>query len=135
MAGRNSKAIRQTAYDIQHLGFEGDPELVKSQQYLPKDLVEADRVLWEETGKELLDERFTGGDWYLETVALLHEAGVPLMARTDGPFSYWGAGGLGLHFELQAMVKAGPAPLEALKTATINPAKFLEIEDDLGTIA
>jgi imidazolonepropionase-like amidohydrolase len=32
------------------------------------------------------------------------------------------------------MVKAGFTPLEALQTATINPAKFLKVTDSLGTI-
>lgn len=33
------------------------------------------------------------------------------------------------------MVKAGLSPGEALRTATLNPAEFLGLEKDLGSIA
>ena len=42
--------------------------------------------------------------------------------------------GFSLHEELQRFVAAGFTPLEALQTATINPAKFLGMENKLGTI-
>ena len=40
--------------------------------------------------------------------------------------------GFSLHDELQLLVKAGLTPLEALRTATLNPAKFLKMQDRLG---
>jgi imidazolonepropionase-like amidohydrolase len=40
-----------------------------------------------------------------------------------------------LHRELEWFVAAGFTPLEALQTATINPALFLNRGRDLGTIA
>ena len=45
-----------------------------------------------------------------------------------------GTPGLILHDELALFVKAGLSPFEALKTATVNPAKFMRREKDLGTI-
>jgi imidazolonepropionase-like amidohydrolase len=42
--------------------------------------------------------------------------------------------GFSLHEELQRFVAAGFTPMEALQTATLNPAKFLGLEDRLGTI-
>jgi len=42
--------------------------------------------------------------------------------------------GFGLHEELALFVKAGFSPLEALQTATINPAKSLSLENSLGTV-
>lgn len=39
-----------------------------------------------------------------------------------------------LQDELVMMVKSGLSPLEALKTATINPAKFLEIDKEYGSV-
>jgi imidazolonepropionase-like amidohydrolase len=39
-----------------------------------------------------------------------------------------------LHEELQRFVAAGFTPLEALQTATLNPALFFQMEDQLGTI-
>jgi imidazolonepropionase-like amidohydrolase len=43
--------------------------------------------------------------------------------------------GFGLHEELELLVRAGFTPLDALRTATLNPATFLNRERDLGTIA
>jgi imidazolonepropionase-like amidohydrolase len=42
--------------------------------------------------------------------------------------------GFSMHDELQLMVKAGVSPLAVLQSATINPAKFLGKEKELGTI-
>lgn len=39
-----------------------------------------------------------------------------------------------LHKELEMLVKSGLSPWEALKTATINPAKFLKIDKEYGSI-
>lgn len=64
----------------------------------------------------------------------LHRAGVPLLAGTDAPIPYV-IPGFSLHEELAAMVGAGLTPLEALRTATLNPAKFLNATDSLGTVA
>ena len=42
--------------------------------------------------------------------------------------------GFCLHDELRWMTEAGLTPLEALQTATINPATFFGREDSQGTI-
>jgi imidazolonepropionase-like amidohydrolase len=70
---------------------------------------------------------------YLEIVARMQTDGVPLLAGTDtgDPWSYPGAE---LHEELELLVKAGLTPAQALRTATINPAKFLDAEDSFGTV-
>ena len=39
-----------------------------------------------------------------------------------------------MHEELELLVTAGLSPLEALRTATINPAKFLKKENTMGTV-
>jgi imidazolonepropionase-like amidohydrolase len=43
--------------------------------------------------------------------------------------------GVSLHDELARFVEAGLSPLEALQTATINPAQYLGITDSAGTVA
>jgi imidazolonepropionase-like amidohydrolase len=70
---------------------------------------------------------------YLEIVARMQADGVPLLAGTDtgDPWSYPGAE---LHEELELLVKAGLTPAQALRTATINPAKFLDAEDSFGAV-
>jgi imidazolonepropionase-like amidohydrolase len=71
----------------------------------------------------------------LQIVAAMHRAGVPLLAGTDAawyqPYTY---AGFSLHDELALLVQAGLTPMESLQTATINPARFLGMEKDLGTI-
>lgn len=69
----------------------------------------------------------------LELTDLLHRSDVQLLAGTDTIGIYL-VPGFSLHEELALFVKAGLTPMEALKTATINPAKYLGIQDSLGTI-
>jgi len=70
----------------------------------------------------------------LEVVGLLHKKGVPFLAGTDTPPGVYVFPGFSLHEELRRFVAAGFTPLEALQTATINPAKFFGMEDRLGSI-
>lgn len=70
----------------------------------------------------------------LEVVNAMHRAGIPFLAGTDTPPGVYVFPGFSLHLELQRFVAAGFTPMEALQTATVNPAKFLGMEDRLGTI-
>jgi imidazolonepropionase-like amidohydrolase len=70
----------------------------------------------------------------LEVVGMLHKAGVPFLAGTDTPAGVHIFPGYSLHEELQRFVAAGFTPLEALQTATINPARFFGMGDQLGTV-
>jgi imidazolonepropionase-like amidohydrolase len=69
----------------------------------------------------------------LENVRLLNEAGVLLLAATDVGVPLQ-VPGISLHVELERLVEAGLSPLEALQTATLNPAHVLEMTDSLGSI-
>jgi imidazolonepropionase-like amidohydrolase len=70
----------------------------------------------------------------LEVVGMLHKTGVPFLAGTDTPAGVHIFPGYSLHEELQSFVAAGFTPLEALQTATINPARFFGIEEQTGTV-
>jgi imidazolonepropionase-like amidohydrolase len=70
----------------------------------------------------------------LEIVRKLHAAGVPFLAGTDTPAGVDVIPGISLHLELQRFVAAGFTPLEALQTATLNPAKFYDRLGDFGTV-
>ena len=59
----------------------------------------------------------------------LVDAGVGVLAGTDEN------GGYPLHEEMALFVESGLSPLQALQTATINPARFLGREDELGSIS
>jgi imidazolonepropionase-like amidohydrolase len=64
---------------------------------------------------------------------MMHQDGVQLLAGTDlgNPFLY---AGFSLHDELSLFVQAGLSPLAALQTATINPAKYVGKENEIGTV-
>lgn len=63
----------------------------------------------------------------------LKEAGAKLLAGTDMPQAFVYPG-FSLHQELELLVESGLTPLEALRTATYNPADFLGALDSLGTV-
>jgi imidazolonepropionase-like amidohydrolase len=87
-----------------------------------------------EFGTDDLDTRRKFLEKELEVVQLLHKAGVPFLAGTDTPPGVYIFPGFSLHEELQRFVAAGFTPLEALQTATLNPARFFHMEDRLGAI-
>jgi imidazolonepropionase-like amidohydrolase len=69
----------------------------------------------------------------LKIIGEMHRAGVQFLAGTDTAVPY-AFPGFSLHDELAFLVQAGLTPLEALQTATLNPAIFLGREKELGTI-
>ena len=70
----------------------------------------------------------------LQMVGAQHRAGVPFLAGTDSAPGVFIVPGFSLHDELSNFVEAGFTPMEALQTATSNPAKFFEIESSTGSI-
>ena len=69
----------------------------------------------------------------LAQTGIAHAAGVQILAGTDTPDSF-AFPGTGLHDELEHLVQAGLSPLAALRTATIEPARFLGLEGKAGVI-
>jgi imidazolonepropionase-like amidohydrolase len=69
----------------------------------------------------------------LENVRLLNKAGILLVAATDVGVPLQ-VPGISLHVELERLVEAGLTPLEALRAATLNPARVLDMTDSLGTV-
>ncbi|HYX26957.1 MAG TPA: amidohydrolase family protein [Pyrinomonadaceae bacterium] len=69
----------------------------------------------------------------LELTGAMRRAGVKILAGTDFGNPYI-LPGFSLHDELGLLVKAGLTPMEALQSATRNPAEFLGTLDQLGTV-
>lgn len=69
----------------------------------------------------------------IELVREMHRAKVSFMAGTDVPGAYTYPG-FSLHDELALFVEVGFTPMEALQTATRNPAEFLGELDSSGTV-
>jgi imidazolonepropionase-like amidohydrolase len=66
-------------------------------------------------------------------VKILADEKVNIMAGTDfdGPYAFPGSS---LHDEMALFVEFGMKPIDALRTATINPVTYLKLTDSLGTI-
>lgn len=60
---------------------------------------------------------------------VLMEAGVPVSIGAHGQRE-----GLASHWEMQSFQRGGMSPLQALMTATTEPARHLGLDDDLGSI-
>src|SRR6185369_17452807 len=92
--------------------------------------------------REALDMPFPGIDSdsarrmlavYKDLVRRMQQRGVRLLAGTDTPNAYC-LPGFALHEELALLVEAGLSPAEALRAATWNPAEFLHVTQDYGSV-
>jgi imidazolonepropionase-like amidohydrolase len=104
-------------------------------------LSEATRTYWKETKDEDLKSHSTE-DWLIlrrryevekRMLRILADEKVNIMAGTDfdNPSVF---PGFSLHDELALYVEFGMKPIDALRTATINPVTYLKMTDSLGTI-
>ena len=111
--------------------LESDPRL----KYVPASV----RGLWdpakllEKTSPEEMAALKREAARDLELVKAMHAAGVQFMAGSDGPDPYVFPG-FSLHDELEWLVKSGFTPLQALQSATFNPALFLGKMDKYGLV-
>jgi len=106
-------------------------------KYMPRGL----RSGWDPAGDDRLKNRTPedtalGKSVYqkeLEIVGAMQRAGVGILAGTDtlNPYCF---PGFSLHDELGLLVQAGLTPMQAIQAATLNAAKFMGREKDLGTI-
>ncbi len=111
-----------------------DPDFKESFKFLPPNIEEE----WNQGINNLLindisEANVKRTEWTLNITELIHQAGINIMAGTDCPIFYL-TPGRSLHQELVVLVEAGLSPLEAIKTATLNPAKYFDMENELGTI-
>ena len=73
-------------------------------------------------------------DWEVQLVRRMNEERVGLLAGTDVATD-WTVPGAALHDELSALVEAGLTPLESLRTATLNPARYFGKTSEFGAVA
>ena len=71
----------------------------------------------------------------LGLIKKMHDLKIPFLAGTDAPAGYDLVPGASIHRELQLFVRAGLTPLQALQTATLNPASYFGKTAEWGTIA
>lgn len=112
----------------------GRPEWQESFTFLP-DTIEAQwkSIITQANPADIAPFRKQYSDWMLMMAKKIYDTGIPLMAGTDTPIAFL-TPGLSLHEELLIMTEAGIPPSEALKTATVNPAKYFDLENELGAV-
>lgn len=75
----------------------------------------------------------TFAQWSLFLTGRMHAAGVPFGAGTDVPINL-SIPGFSLHEELEMLVRAGLSPLQAIKAATMEPARFFSRDGEMGSV-
>ena len=95
---------------------------------IPEDLELGGLEGWLDLAAQTMDVR-------VDNVRRLHEAGVTILAGSDTQMGVFP--GPGLHRELALLVRAGLTPVEAIRAATLDPARWLSrsAEPDFGSIA
>ena len=73
------------------------------------------------------------GLWQKKMVGHMHKKGISFMAGTDTPIGFL-IPGLSLHDEIKELHESGLTVLEAIQSATTNPAKYFNLENSLGRI-
>ena len=117
------------------IDFRKDPDVAYTPRtWIDKNYPAAQKSILGSMDTDPLEVRRRFVDHELDIVRKLHAAGVPFLAGTDTPAGVDVTPGISLHLELQRFVAAGFTPLEALQTATINPARFLGKLADYGTV-
>ena len=66
-------------------------------------------------------------------IKTLYDSGVPFLLGSDAP-QFWNVPGFSAHRELGALVAAGLTPYQALRTGTVNVARFLGEEGVSGVV-
>ncbi len=124
--------IRRARPFLQELQNANDPRL----KYIPKSIADS----WkprndarQPVSPETIASRKRLFQKELDVVGFMNKAGVRFMAGTDTPNPYCFPG-FSIHDELALLVEAGFSPMQALQTATRNPAQFFGLEKELGTI-
>ena len=114
--------------------FYADQEWRDTYQFLPKTLQKNWYIGSIDMAKEEVSENDKiFEDWSMKIVSLFNKNGVKIMAGTDTPIGFL-TPGYSLHKELELLVEAGLTPLQALRSATITPAEFFNLENRMGTI-
>jgi len=119
----NYGGVNGEYYWYQHTNVWENEKLLK---YTPRGIIDArsrHRTM-------LPDEEYQNGHILVsKTVKSLADKGVKVNIGAHGQIQ-----GIGAHWELWMMEQGGMSPMEALKTATINPAEYIGAGKDIGSL-
>jgi imidazolonepropionase-like amidohydrolase len=101
---------------------------------------EAAREEWRRVGEEgqfdsnAANEPFIHfAEFSMFLVERMRAKGIPIGAGTDTPIGI-AIPGYSLHSELDMLVRAGLSPIEALAAATLQPARWFSLQDQMGSV-
>ena len=69
---------------------------------------------------------------HVQSIHMAMDAGISIVAGSDAGLVHFPQGGV--RDEIVSFVEIGMQPMDAIKTATLNAAKCLDIEDTVGTL-
>ena len=132
--------VLRNMHDPQHEGI-NSPRLKPIVGHVPR----AGLRIWEELDpgsrfpsdfayRRWLDAWHRRNDVLDRILIILHEEGAPLLVGTDTSVRLV-VQGFSIHEELASFIGAGMTPYEALRCATIEPARFLGQSELWGTVA
>lgn len=104
-------------------------------RYMPASTIEK----WISSKQELTAGDFNESQWEefnqirRKLIYELQQNGHGLLLGSDAP-QVFNVPGFSIHHELDAMIRAGLSPLEAIQSGTLNPALFFGREGDFGEI-
>jgi len=98
------------------------------------DAVERDWLMQTEMRRNVPSGDPMFANWSMFLTRHMHAMGVPFGAGTDVPINL-SVPGYSLHSELDMLVRAGLTPLQALEAATLVPARYFDLEGEMGAIA
>ncbi len=101
--------------------------------YLPKPLLARYRASMEQRPRTRPEDAAAFLALRKRLILALHDGGAGLVLGSDSP-QIFNVPGFAIHRELTAMVAAGLTPYEALRTGTVNPARFFGAEETLGAL-
>jgi hypothetical protein len=137
---RNHTAQVPTLVLLQSYAREHDPRRLRDPRY--KYLPELLRNSWEAFADapqaDVPNSRVVRAErlrWIQKAIGDMQHAGVMILAGTEEGGASFIYPGFAIHDELQLLVESGLTPLEALRSATLNPARFLHATDSLGAVA
>ncbi len=90
-----------------------------------------------ESMKKIMPDRADDYEYTRKSLEMMYKSGVTIIAATDANFTNAMnhiPHGISMHEELELMVQAGLTPADALKSATITPAKIFDFISDRGSI-
>jgi imidazolonepropionase-like amidohydrolase len=113
---------------------DGSDRAALAARYIPRSQLDTWRLAYERAQRNLLPQyRKLREEMLSKIIGEMYRAGVGILAGTDTG-AFFAVPGFSLHDELEELVKAGLSPIEALRTATLNPAIFLHKEKASGAI-